>query len=41
MTHSECRVYNEDRDLLASFTVEAMVRGFADPTSSVDDRTAM
>jgi len=40
-THSECRVYNEDRDLLASFTVEAMVRGFADPTSSVDDRTAM
>lgn len=41
MTHSECRVYDEDRALVASFTVEAMVRAFADPTRSVDDRTAM
>nr|WP_322752591.1 DUF427 domain-containing protein [Frankia sp. Cas3] len=29
MTHSECRVYNETDELLASFTVDAMVRGFA------------
>ena len=41
MTHSECRVYDEDRSLLASFTVEAMVRGFADPDAGVDDRSAM
>ncbi len=26
ITHSECRVYDEDRELLASFTVEAMLR---------------
>jgi acyl-CoA thioesterase-2 len=41
MTHSECRVYNEDGIPLASFTVEAMVREFTDPATSVDDRTAM
>jgi acyl-CoA thioesterase len=41
MTHAECRVYDEDGAHLASFTVEAMVRAFADPTASVDDRTAM
>lgn len=41
MTHSECRVYDEDRRLLASFTVEAMVRGFADPTKEGDYRSAM
>jgi acyl-CoA thioesterase II len=41
MTHSECRVYDEGGALLASFTVEAMVRGFADPDASVDDRSAM
>jgi acyl-CoA thioesterase II len=41
MTHSECRVYDEDGDLLASFTVDAMVRGFADPETPVDDRSAM
>ena len=28
MTHAECRVHNEEGALLASFTVEAMVRGF-------------
>ena len=27
MTHAECRVYDEDGDVLASFTVDAMVRG--------------
>ena len=31
MTHAECRVYDEPGDLLASFTVDAMVRPFADP----------
>jgi hypothetical protein len=41
MTHAECRVFDEGGDLLASFTVDAMVRGFADPTAPVDDRTAM
>jgi acyl-CoA thioesterase II len=40
MTHAECRVHDEDGCLLASFTVEAMVRPFADPTA-VDDRTAL
>jgi acyl-CoA thioesterase-2 len=30
MTHSECRAYEETGSLLASFTVDAMVRGFAD-----------
>lgn len=41
MTHSECRVYGEDRELVASFTVEAMVRGFADPTREGDYRSAL
>lgn len=41
MTHSECRVYDEDRQLVASFTVEAMVRGFGDPAHSVDHRTSL
>jgi acyl-CoA thioesterase II len=41
MTHSECRVHDEDGHLLASFTVDAMVRGFADATAPVDDRTAL
>jgi acyl-CoA thioesterase len=40
MTHSECRVYDEGGALLASFTVDAMVRAFpkrhsADPRSSL------
>lgn len=41
MTHAECRVYGEDGDLLASFTVEAMVRAFADPASPTDYRSSM
>jgi len=41
MTHSECRVHGEDGDLISSFTVEAMVRAFADPSREVDDRTAL
>jgi acyl-CoA thioesterase len=41
MTHAECRVHDEDGDLLASFTVEGMVRAFAGPTAPVDDRTAL
>ena len=41
MTHAECRVHDEDGDLLASFTVDAMVRAFDDPTAPVDDRTAL
>ena len=32
MTHAECRVHDEDgARSLASFTVDAMVRAFADP----------
>lgn len=31
MTHSECRVHDEEGALVASFTVDAMVRGFDDP----------
>ncbi|HKE74842.1 MAG TPA: acyl-CoA thioesterase domain-containing protein [Acidimicrobiales bacterium] len=41
MTHSECRVHGEDGALLASFTVEAMVRGFGDSPEPADDRTAL
>jgi acyl-CoA thioesterase II len=41
MTHAECRAYTEDGDLLASFAVEAMVRGFADPSQQGNARTAM
>jgi acyl-CoA thioesterase II len=41
MTHSACRVHGEDGSLLASFTVDAMVRRFADPTAAVDDRRAL
>ncbi len=40
MTHSECRVYTEAGDLVASFTVDAMVREFSDARPR-DDRTAM
>jgi acyl-CoA thioesterase len=40
MTHSECAVYSEDGRRLASFTVEAMVRPFADPSRG-DARTAL
>ncbi len=41
MTHSECRVYNEAGELLASFTVEAMVRSFASQGRPGDSRTAI
>ena len=34
MTHAECRVYSEEGALVASFTVDAMVRAFADPSKS-------
>ena len=41
MTHSECRVYTEDERLIASFTVDAMVRGFGDPTQAADATRAL
>ena len=41
MTHAECRVYDEPGGLLASFTVDAMVRAFADPSEAADERTAL
>lgn len=41
MTHSACRVHGEDGRLLASFTVDAMVRRFAGGTTAVDERTAL
>lgn len=46
MTHSECRVHDEDGGLVASFTVDAMVRGFAAAPGAglpdtYDDRTAL
>jgi acyl-CoA thioesterase-2 len=41
MTHAECRVHDEGGDLLASFTVDAMVRAFADPGAPVDARTSL
>ncbi|MCH7789885.1 MAG: thioesterase family protein [Acidobacteria bacterium] len=41
MTHSECRVHDEDGALVASFTVDAMVREFATPPSNTDSRTAL
>ncbi len=41
MTHAECRVHAEDGRLLASFTVDGMVRPFADPGQARDERTAL
>jgi acyl-CoA thioesterase len=43
MTHSECRVHDEGGQLLASFTVEAMVRPFAGTVTGAarDERTAL
>lgn len=41
MTHAECRVHGEDGGLLASFTVDAMVRRFAGGARATDDRTAL
>jgi acyl-CoA thioesterase-2 len=40
MTHAECRVHDEAGELLASFTVEAMVRGFP-AGASVDQRRSL
>lgn len=40
MTHAECRVHDEAGALVASFTVEGMVRGFA-PGASTDERTSL
>ena len=40
MTHAECRVHDVEGELLASFTVDAMVRGFADPAQG-DARRAL
>ena len=34
MTHAECRVHDEAGELLASFTVDAMVRTFDDPPAA-------
>lgn len=33
MTYAECRVFDEAGALLASFSVDGMVRGFSDPTA--------
>ena len=41
MTHAECRVHDEAGRHLASFTVDAMVRGFGDRTAAGDHRTAL
>ena len=41
MTHSECRVHDRRGDLLASFTVDGMVRPFGDGGRAWDERTAL
>jgi acyl-CoA thioesterase-2 len=41
MTHAECRVHDEDGQLLASFSVDAMVRAFGNADRSRDERTAL
>ena len=41
MTHAECRVYDEERALVASFSVEAMVRRFETGTTGADERRAL
>ncbi|HVW80594.1 MAG TPA: acyl-CoA thioesterase domain-containing protein [Mycobacteriales bacterium] len=41
MTHAECRVYDEPGRLLASFSVDGMVRGFASPTAGGNPQTAL
>jgi acyl-CoA thioesterase II len=40
MTHSECRVHDEGGTLIASFTVDCMVRAFTDPSHG-DARSAL
>ena len=41
MTHARCRVHAEDGALLASFSVDAMVKPFRGGTAPVDQRTAL
>ena len=41
MTHSSCRVHDQNGHVLASFVVDAMVRKFPDNSAAVDDRTAL
>ena len=41
MTHAACRVHNEAGDLLASFSVEAMVRRFPPGREVPDERRAL
>lgn len=41
MTHAECRVHDEDGMLVASFTVDCMVRGFAGGRAVGDERSAL
>jgi acyl-CoA thioesterase len=41
MTHSECRVHTETGQLVASFTVDAMVRAFPEGDGARDERHAL
>ncbi len=41
MTHSECRVHDEEGLLLASFSVDAMVRAFVEQAAPPDDRRTL
>ena len=41
MTHAECRVFDEDGSLVASFNVEAMVRAFAPGSAPADHRRTL
>jgi acyl-CoA thioesterase-2 len=41
MTHSECRVHDEDGRLVASFSVDAMVRAATRPVAPGSERTAL
>jgi acyl-CoA thioesterase len=41
MTRATCRVHDEEGDLVASFSVVAMVRAFAEPATSTDYGKAM
>ncbi len=41
MTRSECRVHDEEGRLLASFSVDAMVRAFEQQAAPPDDRRAL
>jgi acyl-CoA thioesterase len=41
MTHAACRVHDEDGRLLASFSVDAMVRAFRADSAPADERTSL